>query len=145
MEKYGIETNRNFIEILDTTIKKFNSYKVTSAPVPPSEDNRSRSNMQLVFCHQNHLVPSAYLVNFPWRGAPHERAVEAPHEPLLLRPGPPGWPPPHGLGAHRPGHVPPPHAHGQPNQSQHSLQSIGEASTRTTITGDHFSISSSFL
>jgi hypothetical protein len=54
------------------------------------------------------------LVNFPWRGPLHERFGVLPHGPLLLLPGPLCWPPPHGLGAHRPGHVPPPHAHGQP-------------------------------
>lgn len=57
----------------------------------------------------------SHLVNFPWRGpVPHERLGVVPHGPRLLRPGPPCWLLLHGLGAHRPGHVPPPHAHGQP-------------------------------
>lgn len=59
-------------------------------------------------------VRKNYLVNFPWRGPLHERLGVPTHGPLLLLPGPLCWLPPHGLGGHRPGHVPPPHAHGQP-------------------------------
>lgn len=56
-----------------------------------------------------------HLVNFPWRGPPHVRVLDPPHGPRRLRCVPPWLP--HGLGAHRPGHAPPLHAHDQPDQT----------------------------
>ena len=60
-----------------------------------------------------------HLVNFPWRGPPHERLAAGPHGPLRLRGCVPAWLV-NGLGGHRPGHAPPLHAHDQPDQITHT-------------------------
>lgn len=67
----------------------------------------------LIIIFKNSYTCSSYLVNFPWRGGPHGREDELPHDPLRLRPPGPPWGP-HGLGGHLPDHGPPLHAHAQP-------------------------------